>query len=123
MADVRVLIVDDQAPFRDAARAVIDLTDGFVLAGEASTGEESLVETARLAADLVIMDVNLPGIDGIEAARRIADDGDGPAVLLVSTYDEQDYARRAEECGALGYLPKSEFGPDALVAAWAAANA
>jgi DNA-binding NarL/FixJ family response regulator len=121
MDDVRVFVVDDQAPFRDAARAVIELTDGFLFVGEAATGEESLVETARLHPDLVIMDVNLPGIDGIEATRRMTRN-DKPAVLLVSTYDEQDYARLAAECGAIAYLPKSEFGPDALVDGWAAAR-
>ena len=68
---VRVLIVDDQEPFRLAARMVVELTDGFEVVGEAETGEDSVAMTADLAPDLVLMDVNLPGIDGLEATRRI----------------------------------------------------
>lgn len=122
VADVRVLIVDDQVPFRDAARAVIALTDGFAVAGEASTGEESLEQAERIRPDLVIMDVNLPGIDGIEATRRLTSSPAAPVVILVSTYDEEDFARRASASGAARYVPKSEFGPDTLLDTWAAAR-
>jgi DNA-binding NarL/FixJ family response regulator len=123
---VQVLIVDDQAPFRAAARTVVELTDGFAVAGEAATGEDSVDAAGRLAPDLVLMDVNLPGIDGAEATRRILSGLAGterkPVVLLLSTYEATEYAPRAAECGAAGYLPKSEFGPDALAAAWASAQ-
>ncbi|MGH2766519.1 MAG: response regulator transcription factor, partial [Actinomycetota bacterium] len=68
---VRVLIVDDQEPFRQAARAVVELTDGFEVAGEAETGEAAVDAARGLGPDLVLMDVNLPGIDGLEATRRI----------------------------------------------------
>ena len=68
---VRVLIVDDQEPFRQAARAVVELTDGFEVAGEAETGEDAVDRARELEPDLVLMDVNLPGIDGLEATRRI----------------------------------------------------
>ena len=72
MTDVRVLIVDDQEPFRRAMGAVVDATDGFVVVGSATSGEESLRSAGELRPDLVLMDVNLPGIDGIEAARRLS---------------------------------------------------
>ena len=78
MAEVRVLIVDDQEPFRRAMAAVVEETDGFVVVGSATTGEESLAAAAELRPDLVLMDVNLPGIDGIEATRRLVAEPDAP---------------------------------------------
>ena len=119
---VRVLIVDDQEPFRLAARMVVELTDGFEVVGEAETGEDAVAMTTDLAPDLVLMDVNLPGIDGLEATRRILGDNGPPVVLLLSTYEEEEYAPRAAECGAAAYIPKAVFGPDRLEAAWEAAT-
>jgi len=119
---VRVLIVDDQEPFRLAARMVVDATDGFEVVGEAETGEASVEMAGELTPDLVLMDVNLPGIDGLEATRRILANEDPPIVLLLSTYEEEEYAPRAAECGAAAYIPKAVFGPDRLESAWAAAT-
>jgi DNA-binding NarL/FixJ family response regulator len=120
---VRVLIVDDQAPFRLAARAVVEMTDGFEVAGEADTGEAGVDAARELDPDLVLMDVNLPGIDGLEATRRILGDaGDRVVVLLLSTYEYDEYAPRAAEVGAAAYIPKSEFEPDRLTEAWSAAE-
>jgi DNA-binding NarL/FixJ family response regulator len=119
---VRVLIVDDQEPFRLAARMVVELTDGFDVVGEAETGEESVAMAAELAPDLVLMDVNLPGINGLDATRRILAGSETVVVLLLSTYEEADYAPRAAECGAAAYIPKSSFGPDRLESAWADAT-
>lgn len=122
---MQVLIVDDQPAFRRAARNVLALLPGFEVAAEVETGEES-VETARLLRpDLVLMDVHLPGIDGIEATRRIlADSRDPqPVIFLLSTYEAADYAPRAADCGATAYLPKAQFGPAALRTAWANATA
>ncbi len=120
---VRVLIVDAQAPFRDAARAVVEATDGFDVIGESSTGEASVDATQQLKPDLVLMDVNLPGINGLDATRRILRDSNGVVVvLLLSTYDEEDYASKAAECGASAYIAKSRFDPDRLTAAWATAT-
>jgi DNA-binding NarL/FixJ family response regulator len=119
----RVLIVDDQAPFRLAARAVVEATDGFEVAGEAETGEESVEAARELGPDLVLMDLNLPGIDGLEATRRILADSAGKVVvLMVSTYEAEEYSPQATEAGAAAYIPKSEFDPDRLEAAWSAAR-
>ena len=74
MSKVRVLVVDDQEPFRRAMASVVDATEGFEVVGSATTGEESLLMAGQLAPDLVLMDVNLPGIDGIEAARQLTAD-------------------------------------------------
>ena len=121
---VRVLIVDDQEPFRMAARMVVEATEGFDFVGEAETGEDSVRLAGDLQPDLVLMDVNLPGINGLEATRRIlADSGDRIVILLLSTYEEEEYAPRAAECGASAYIPKAVFGPDRLESAWAAATA
>jgi DNA-binding NarL/FixJ family response regulator len=120
---VRVLIVDDQEPFRLAARMVVDITDGFEVVGEAETGEDSVTMAAELKPDLVLMDVNLPGINGLDATRQILSDGGASVVvLLLSTYEEEEYAPRAAECGAAAYIPKAVFGPDRLEAAWAAVS-
>jgi len=119
VTDVRVLIVDDQEPFRRAMAAVVDETDGFVVAATAASGEESVTAAAEHSPDLVLMDVNLPGIDGMEAARQIRAAGTGPLVMLLSTYDEDelDYA----DSGAAAYVPKGLFGPERLVQEWTAA--
>jgi DNA-binding NarL/FixJ family response regulator len=104
-----------------AARMVVDATDGFEVVGEAETGEDGVTMAANLAPDLVLMDVNLPGIDGLEATRRILGAEGPPVVLLLSTYEEAEYAPRAAECGASAYVPKASFGPDRLEEAWSAA--
>ncbi|MGZ4110348.1 MAG: response regulator [Actinomycetota bacterium] len=120
---VRVLIVDDQEPFRTAARMVVEATDGFEVVGEAETGEDSVEMARALEPDLVLMDVNLPGINGLDATREILGDrGGAVVVLLLSTYEEDEYAPRAAECGAAAYIPKAVFGPDRLESAWEAAT-
>ena len=120
---VRVLIVDDQAPFRQAAHMVVDLTDGFDVVGEAETGEDGVSAAHELRPDLVLMDVNLPGIDGTEATRRILAELPDTIVFLVSTYEPAEYEPKAAECGAAAYIPKSTFGPFELEDAWATATA
>lgn len=81
---VRVLVVDDQPVFHDAARAVIDATAGFEWIGEAGCGEEGVEEAERLRPDLVLMDVRMPGIGGVEAAQQMASRGLSAIVVLVT---------------------------------------
>lgn len=120
MPPVRVLVVDDQQLFRDAATRVVDATEPFVVVGAVASGEEALAAAGRLHPDLVLMDVELPGIDGLEAARRLGRQAAGPLVVLVSTYDEETVAE-AGAGGALPYIAKSDFGSDRLRAAWSLA--
>ncbi len=119
------MIVDDQLSFRRVARGVVELTSGFEVAGEVTSGEASVEAATALRPDLVLMDVHLPGIDGLEASRRItsAAVGTGPVIFLLSTYEAAELAERTARCGAAAYLPKAEFGPERLSAAWAAISA
>jgi DNA-binding NarL/FixJ family response regulator len=121
---IRVLIVDDQEPFQGAARAVVDATDGFVTVGVVATGEASVEAADALLPDLVLMDVNLPGIDGLEATRRILGVNrlNRIVVLLLSAYEEEEHAANIIDCGAAGYIAKSAFRPERLAAAWTAAR-
>lgn len=118
--EVSVLIVDDQEPFREAAHLVVELTDGFVVVGEAEDGETSVEMARALRPDLVLMDVNLPGIDGLEATRRILAQSEDVHVIVLSTYEPSEYAPRARAAGAIAYIPKSTLEPETLEAAWLA---
>lgn len=113
---IGVLIVDDQAPFRSAARTLVRLVPGWRVLGEAPSGEDALAATAELDPDLVLMDINLPGINGIEATRRLVAAHPGILVVLVSTYAENDLPADAGDCGAVGYLRKDDLTPKALQA-------
>jgi len=116
---VRVLIVDDQEPFLSAARMVVDLAEGFDVIGEATTGEEGIELAEQLRPDLILMDVNLPGIDGLEATRQILSRGDAvPAVVVLSTYGAGEYEPRALAAGAFAFISKSDFAPDRLERTW-----
>ena len=115
---VRVLICDDQEAFRAAAREVVNATQGFEVVGESDTGEESVLAAGLLHPDLVLMDVHLPGIDGLEASRRIREAYPKVAVLLLSTYDREEFAPRIAESGAIAFISKAAFGPDGLTEMW-----
>ena len=119
MTDVRVLIVDDQPPFRDAARMVVEMTDGFVVVAEAEDGEQAVTLAAEVRPELVLMDVQMPGIDGLEATRRIMAMDGPPHVLVMSTRESGDYHDPALAAGAVGFMPKSQFSMDALEEVWA----
>jgi DNA-binding NarL/FixJ family response regulator len=112
--DVSVLIVDDQAPFRAVARTVVQVSKGFVVAGEAASGEEAVELAAALRPGVVLMDINLPGIDGIEATRRIVAENPEATVVLLSTYRADDLPADAGDCGAARYVHKEDFGPAVL---------
>ena len=115
---MRVWVVDDQASFRRATAATLDAMDDFVMAGECETGE-SAVELIRDGdADIVLMDIHMPGIGGIEAARRIHAAHPEVMVVLMSTYDLADISAAAADCGASAYLNKEHLSPDLLSRIW-----
>lgn len=118
---VRVLIVDDQEAFRSAARMVVELTEGFEVVGEAATGEDGVELAAALDPHLVLMDINMPGIDGLETTRRIIDSRPETKVIIFSTYEPAEYDSRAREAGAIAFVPKSDFDPTTLVTTWESA--
>jgi two-component system invasion response regulator UvrY len=116
---VRVVVVDDQAPFRAAARAVVDRTAGFEIVGEAGDGGEALRFVASHPVDLVLMDVKMPVVDGIEAARRIGADHPDVVVFLMSSHDRSSLPDGLDSCGAATYLPKEDLSPAVLTDLWA----
>jgi DNA-binding NarL/FixJ family response regulator len=116
---VKVLIVDDQEAFRSAARLVVELTDGFDVAGEAATGEDGVSLADSLRPDLILMDINMPGIDGLEATRRITQAHPGMKVVVFSTYEANEYESRALDAGAIAFVPKADFEPSLLTTTWA----
>jgi CheY-like chemotaxis protein len=115
---VRVLLVDDQATFMHALVSVVGETAGFTIVGEAATGEECLRLASEVRPDLVLLDVNLPEMDGVEVARRLRAGEAPPVVVLLSTYDEDAGERFVAESGANAYVTKSAFAPDLLAQVW-----
>ena len=115
---VQVLVVDDQERFRTVLRDLVDGADGMALAGDAASGEEALEAADRLVPQLVVMDVRMPGMGGIEATRRLVEAHPGTVVLLVSV-DGAD-AEGLGSCGAAAFLPKQQLSRRALTEAWLA---
>ncbi len=111
---VGVLIVDDRAPFRSVARRLVSLIPGWTVLGEAADGPDAVLAAARLRPELVIMDINLPGFNGVEATRRIRAAQPATTVVLVSTYGMDDLPGDLLTCGAAGYIRKEELTPAAL---------
>lgn len=112
-----VLVVDDQLVFRRAVRALVRSVAEFDIVGEVETGEEAVEAAARLHPDLVVMDVRLPGINGIEATRRILDDQPAARVLLISTHEAADLPEDLSRCGASRFVRKQDLDEASLVAA------
>ncbi|HLY50852.1 MAG TPA: response regulator transcription factor [Solirubrobacteraceae bacterium] len=108
-----VLIVDDHATFRSSARRLLE-AEGFEVVGEAVDGESALEEAAALAPDVVLLDVQLPDINGFEVASRMTDSDAGPAVILISSRDGQDFGPMIKASGALGFVAKAELSGERL---------
>jgi len=117
-----VLVVDDQAPFRFAARAVLRRLEGFEFAGEASSGPEAIELVDRLHPALVLMDINMPEMSGIEATRQIVTAHPEVAVILCSTYDAADLPPAASASGATAYVNKERLASDTIRRLWEERN-
>ncbi len=115
---VRVLTVDDQAVFRRVADDVIAATLGFQAVGEAECGEEAVTAVERLRPDLVLLDVRMPGIGGIEAARRITTKRPDTVVVLISIEDPDELSHAVQGSGAAALVRKRDFGPELLRRLW-----
>jgi DNA-binding NarL/FixJ family response regulator len=118
--EISVLVVDDQLPFRLAARAVLRRAEGFVLVGEAGDGVEAVALVGELQPDLVLMDINMPRMGGIEATRAIVASAPTTTVFLCSTYQRSDLPPEAETAGAAAYVNKEELAPGLLRELWEA---
>jgi DNA-binding NarL/FixJ family response regulator len=121
--EVRVLTVDDQVIFREAARDVISATAGFESVGDAASGEEAMAEVERLRPELVLLDVRMPGCGGFEAARRITAAHPETVVVLISIEDSEEFSEDAHTVGAAALVRKQDFGPALLRSIWEAHGA
>jgi two-component system invasion response regulator UvrY len=117
---IRVWVVDDQASFRRATAATLAAMDDFVMAGECETGETAVEQMRSGDGDIVLMDIHMPGMGGIEAARQICSVRTDLIVVLMSTYDIEDLPAAAADCGAASYLHKERLSPDLLRRIWRA---
>jgi DNA-binding NarL/FixJ family response regulator len=112
---IRVLIADDQALMRAGFRLILQAEPDLELVGEAADGREAVAEAARLRPDVVLMDVRMPELDGIEATRRLLDGNDHTKVVMLTTFDMDEYVYQALRAGASGFLLK-DVPPEQLVA-------
>jgi DNA-binding NarL/FixJ family response regulator len=112
---IRVLLADDHRLVRSGFRVILEIEDDIEVAGEAADGAQAVELAHRLRPDVVLMDVEMPGMDGLEATRRITAD-DGPSVLILTTFDRDDYLFAALRAGASGFLLKNDT-PEALTEA------
>jgi DNA-binding NarL/FixJ family response regulator len=110
-----VLIVDDQPLQRMGFRMVLEREPGISIVGEAENGIEAVRRTAELSPDVVLMDIRMPGMDGIEATRRITESGGRSRILVLTTFDLDEYVYAALQAGASGFLLK-DARPDELLA-------
>src|SRR5689334_22115388 len=122
IAVVRILIVDDSEPVREGLRMLLDEQPELQIVGEAVSGEDALARVAELSPDLVLMDLVLPGIDGIETIRRLQGVSPRPQVLVLTSYANDRHVHEALRAGAIGYLLKDILKAD-LLSAIASASA
>ena len=108
-----IVIVDDDPRFRGIARRLLE-SEGFEVIGEAADGREALSVAGELSPDIVLLDVQLPDIDGIEVASQLTANGAGPAIVLTSTRDESDFGPQLQQSGARGFVPKGEISAERI---------
>ena len=111
---VSILIVDDDRRFRVVARALLE-AEGFDVVGEAGGGEAALAAAHALEPDVVLLDIHLPDLDGLEVARRLTGGDGAPAVVLTSTREACDYGAELHRSGARGFVPKDELSGERIV--------
>ena len=108
-----VLIVDDHPAFRASARSLLE-SEGFEVVGEATDGGSAIEQTTSLAPDLILLDVQLPDIDGFEVASRVTQTSDAPAVILISSRDGGDFGPMVSASGARGFVAKADLSGESV---------
>ena len=116
MDKIRLLVADDHAIMRDGIRALVSLHEDIEIVGEAATGQEAIAKAQELMPDVIIMDIAMPGLDGLEATRRILKGNPKAKVLVLSQYDDKEYIISAIKAGSTGYVPKRALGSELVSA-------
>ena len=116
MGKIKVLIVDDHAVMRDGIKAMLGVQNDIEVVGEASEGKEAIQKVEELGPDVVIMDIAMPGMDGLEATRRITKEKSGTRVLILTQHENKEYILSAIKAGAAGYVPKRALGSELVSA-------
>ncbi len=114
MDKIKVLVVDDHTLMRDGIRALLGIHDDIDIVGEASEGKEAWQKTQELAPDVIIMDIAMPGMDGLEATSMIKRQNSKAKILILTQYNSQEYMQSAIQAGAFGYLPKGALSTDLI---------
>jgi DNA-binding NarL/FixJ family response regulator len=109
MPPLRILLVDDSLRFLDSAARFLAGETNVEVVGRALSGEEAIEQIAQLRPDLVLMDLAMPGINGLEATRQIKMQSDAPCIIILTLSDSSEYRRAAEAAGADGFVSKAEF--------------
>src|SRR5579884_1627790 len=110
---IKVLIVDDHRTFRETARLLLE-SEGFQVVGEAADGKSAVAQAAALTPELILLDVQLPDMDGFQVARRVTGSPPAPTVIMVSSRDDSDYGPLVADSGARGFVTKAELSGDRL---------
>lgn len=116
MDKIKILVADDHTIMREGIRALLSNYDDIELVGETSDGKESIEKAQILAPDVIVMDIAMPGMDGLEATRRITKKNPGIKVLVLTQYDNREYVLSSIKAGAAGYLPKKAVGSELVSA-------
>ncbi len=109
MIDVKVLIVDDNAAFRSSVKNILSSEPGMRIIGEAEDGRQAVLRAKQLKPDLVLMDVKMPKLNGLDAILRILKRSPAIRIIMLSLYDDEEYKQAAIHNGAIGYIIKSEI--------------
>jgi len=116
MDRIKILLVDDHAIMRDGIRALLSLHDDIEIVGEASEGKEAIDKAQEFAPDVIVMDIAMPGMDGLEATRRIRKRSPAAKVIVLTQYDNKEYVLSVIKAGAAGYVPKRALGSELVSA-------
>jgi DNA-binding NarL/FixJ family response regulator len=113
---IKVLIVDDHAIMRDGIRALLSVNDDIEVVGEASEGKEAIKKVDQLKPDVIVMDIAMPGMDGMEATRQMVKGNSRIKVLILTQHDNKEYILSAIKAGAAGFVPKRAMGSELVSA-------